>query len=155
MGSRPRTRTTRTLQAARDRLMVGAAVAAPHPAAGEPAPRGRRQPVPPATQPRRTVLGVRLPLGPARRPRWPRVVLAVIAVYAVILTASDIVRLVALDRQIAAVSAQVAQVNAHEAVLRMEAAALQTPADIADTARRWLGLAAPGDVVFTPVAPGH
>jgi cell division protein FtsB len=151
MSTRPRARTTRTLAAASDRLIVGGAV----PASRPPAPRSRRAPTETAAQMRRTVLGIRLPrLGPARRPRWPRVVLAVIAVYAAVLTASDVVRLVALDRQIGAVDAQVAQVNAHEAVLRMEAAALQSPADIADTAHRWLGLASPGDIVFTPVASG-
>jgi cell division protein FtsB len=155
MSTRPRTRTTRTLPAAPDRLIVGAALAAPRPAAADPAIRARRTAVQPAAQPRRTVLGVRLALGTARRPRWPRVILAVVAAYALVLTGSDVVHLMALDRQIAGVDAQIAQVSAHDAVLRMEAAALQSPADIADTARRWLGLAAPGDVVFTPVAPGH
>jgi cell division protein FtsB len=151
MSTRPRARTTRTLTAASDRLILGAAV----PAARAPAPRGRRAPAETAAPMRRTVLGIRLPrLGPARRPRWPRVVLAVIAVYAVVLASSDIVRLVALNREIATVNAQIAQVHAHEAVLRMEAAALQSPADIADTAHKWLGLASPGDIVFTPVSSG-
>ena len=150
MSTRPRARTTRTLTAASDRLILGAAV----PAARASAPRGRRAPAETAPM-RRTVLGIRLPrLRPARRPRWPRVVLAVIAVYAVVLASSDIVRLVALNREIATVNAQIAQVHAHEAVLRMEAAALQSPADIADTAHKWLGLASPGDIVFTPVSSG-
>jgi cell division protein FtsB len=153
MSTRVRVRTTRTLPAAAARPVVGAAAL---PARREGGPRPRRASPELSVAPRRTVLGIRLPrLGPARRPRWPRLVLAVVAVYATALTAADVAHLLALDRQIAAVDAQIARVNAHDAALQMEAAALQSPADIADTARQWLGMAAPGDVVFTPVAPTH
>jgi cell division protein FtsB len=151
-----RARPPRTLPAAGDPFLLGAAV-----------PRPRRTPARPRRQPTgtpaagavpalRSVLGLRLPVpAPARRPRWPRVLVAVVALYAGSMAAVDAMRLAALDRQLAAVDAQLEAVTSREAMLRMQAAALQDPAAIADAARRWLGLAAPGDVVFTPVSPGH
>jgi cell division protein FtsB len=155
MGTR-RARTTRTLPAPSERPVAGAAV----PIARMSPPRARRQSGATAPEPRsaapRSVLGLRLPqLQAARRPRWPRVLVALIALYAGFLVATDAVRLIALNRQIAAVNAQIARVDAHDLVLKMQAAALQDPSAIADTARKWLGLAAPGDVVFTPVPPAH
>jgi len=103
-----------------------------------------------------SVLGLRLPaLGPAPRPRWPRVIVAVVMLYAGFMVVSDVARLTSLNHQIAAVDRRITALDAQDTQLTMQAAALQNPAAIADAARSWLGLAAPGDIVFTPVPPGH
>src|SRR5579883_1976990 len=110
MGTR-RARTTRTLPASGDPLILGAAAA---PSWRQPGERARRL-VLGATAAAPTVLGLHLPrLGASRRPRWPRVLVALIALYAGFLTAADIVRLAALDGQIAAVEHQLAAVDAQD-----------------------------------------
>lgn len=102
------------------------------------------------------VLGLRpVPGRRPMRPRWPRILVLLVAAYAAFALAASGARYMALAGQIRSVHAQVAALHARDAELRLEETALTKPTHIADSARKWFGLVSPGDLVFTPVQPGQ